>query len=527
MSQRHIAVLSLLHQPARGHSAELRLLGEPVLRRTLSQVAKAGLSATVIVWDDQAAAARDAVGGLATVVSQGPRLSRPAMDAISAALRWSDGWRTTLARCCAFDAGFDAPAVLTAMGDANAAVLVDPASPLLLPSLLTGLTQHAATHADRDWFYLPTPPGQSAALIRKASVQELARTRRHPGLALHYHPDRFGADPVSTPHCAPAPTPLCRSLANFRIDRPDQLGPAEMCLREGDDLTAETLLARWPPTTTLPRDLRLELTTTRRARPVFLPTVPAATASLATVKGVLEQIHPRVSPDAGLPAPVRLTLGNVGDPLAHPQWPAVLAAAAERGIPVCIETDLVGLSPDQLQPLITSRWDVLHVHLPAASRSTYAKVMGVDAFEAVMSALEMLVRQTPGRLVVPLFTQLADNLAEVEPWYDHFIRTLAGSGGGGVVQSASTYAGRVPDLGAPDLAPPARTPCKRLMTRLTVLACGTPAACENDLSHELLPPIPSDLWQAWSTAMPALRERHRTESDLPERCRNCRDFFRP
>lgn len=527
MSQRHMAVLSLLHQPARGHSSELRLLGEPVLRHTLLQVAKASVPATVIVWDDQAAATRDAVGSLATVVSQGPRQPRPAMDTISAALRWSDGWRTTLARCCTFDAGFDAPAVLSAMGDADAAVLVDPASPMLLPSLLADLTRHATAHPDRGWFYLPTPPGQSAALLRRSHLLELARSQRHPGLALHYHPDRFGADPVSTPHCAPAPTPLCRSLANFRIDRPDRVGAAERCLHEGGELTTDALLARWPQTTPLPRDLRLELTTTRRTRPVFLPTVPPASASLATVEGVLEQLHPCVPSDAGLPSPVRLTLGNVGDPLIHPQWPAVLAAAAERGIPVCIETDLVGLSPDQMQQLTARRWDLLLVHLPAASRSTYARVMGVDAFEAVMSALETLVRQTPGRLVVPVFTQLADNLAEVEPWYDHFIRTLAFSGGGGVVQSASTYAGRLPDLGAPDLTPPARTPCKRLTTRLNVLACGHAAACENDLHHELLPPGPSGLAQVWSAAMPALRERHRTELSLPELCRHCRDFHRP
>ena len=527
MNRRHLAVLSLLHQPARGHSADLRLLGIPVLRHTLLQVAKAGLPATVVVWDDQAPAARDAAGDLASVVSRGPRQFLPAMAAISAALRWSDGWRTTLARCCAFDAGFDAPAVLEAMGDANAVVLVDPASPLLPPSLLTELTRHAGNHPDLTWFYLPTPPGLSAALLAKPWIEELAQTRRHPGLALHYHPDRYGADPVSTPHCAPAPTLLCRSLANFRIDRADQLGSAEMFLRDGGELTPEALLARWPRTTPLPRDLRLELTTLRRTRPVFLPARPPETASLATVEGVLEQLHPRDLRDAGLHSPTRLTLGNLGDPLAHPHWPAVLTAAADRSIPVAVETDLVGLPPDQLQQLADSPWDVLLVHLPAASRSTYARVMGVDAFEAVMSALETLVRQTPGRLVVPVFTQLADNLAEVEPWYDHFIRTLACSGGGGVVQSASTWADRVPDLGAPDLTPPARTPCNRLATRLTVLPCGTAVACENDLDHELLPPNPAQLRQVWSAAMPELRERHRCESTLPARCRKCRDFFRP
>lgn len=533
----------MLHQSPRGHSAELRVFGRPVLSWTLRRLVKAGVAPEhqlILAWDDQASSAADVAGELGVRVhSAGPRRGVPAIDVVRRALRWSDGWRTTLARCCAFDAGVE-PTMLLELLSAHGAsqlVLVDPASPLLPPQLLTGLLTHAAAHPDREWFYLPTPPGTTAALLRAGYVGELARSSRLPGSALHYHPDRYGADPVSTPSCAPAPVPLCRSLQNFRIDRPDLAETAEHAFPDGPPADAVALTSSWPSVPARPRDLRLELTTARHTRPTYIPVGPRPPEVMPTPTAVewLEQLAWQRRGEVVGPSPTRVTLGHLGDPLLHPDWSDVLAAAAARNIPVCIETDLVGLDESQRRELAARPWDILLVHLPAASRATYARIMGVDAFDDVMAALEGLVRQSDGRLVVPLFTMLADNVTEREAWYDHFIRVLSRSGGsgGGVVQTASTWAGRVGPLGGPDLTPPGRSPCRRLSTRLTVLASGRAAACENDLDGELLAAATpgssaeGQMASSWEIAVSRLRRRHAAGEALPSLCQTCRDFFRP
>lgn len=551
--ERPLAVLSLLHQPRHGHSGELRLWGRSVLMHTLERLAEAGMGGTqrvVLAWDDQAGVAGDVAASCgATLFAAGPRRRLPAMEAVTRALRWSDGWRTTLGRCCAFDAGFDAATLQSVLSRYPAAwlVLVDPASPLLPPEVVRELLRHAALHPDRDWFYLPTPPGATAVLLRATWLNELQRLQRHPGAMLHYHPDRYGADPVSTPHCAPAPVALCRSLLQFRIDRPDLAQAAEHGFPDGPPGSVETLLSRWNVVSTLPADVRVELTTARRTRPVFVPPLEKGPEELPlqAVCALLDQLAaPQPAAHAPPPpSPTRLTLGHLGDPLLHPRWREVLREAAARSIPVCLETDLVGLDDGTRADLLAQPWDVLVVHLPAASRPTYAAVMGLDAFDDVMSALEAVVKGADGRLVVPLFTLVADNLAEREPWYDHFVRVLGrpGSSGGGVLVSASTWAGRLGELGGPDLTPPGRAPCRRLRTRLTVRACGAASACENDLQGELLAgerpaSLPTgagpsagvaDVRAVWQGPMGDLRRQHESGGILPMLCQRCRDFFRP
>ncbi|HSI35777.1 MAG: hypothetical protein ACAI43_23325, partial [Phycisphaerae bacterium] len=126
------AVLSMLHEsPAResarpADSASRLFRGQPVLSWTLSRLSRARnvSCAAVICWDDQLAAVTPlATETGARVHTVGPRRALPQMDAVSAALRWTDGWRGGLLDTTHFDRGFHGPAVLEAAGDAQVVVL--------------------------------------------------------------------------------------------------------------------------------------------------------------------------------------------------------------------------------------------------------------------------------------------------------------------------------------------------------------------------------------------------------------------
>src|SRR5580704_1372435 len=103
------AVISMLHELPEMNSAVRKFRGAAVLQWTLNRLARAGSidSMSILCWDDQhIAAAASAENRGVAVLSKGPRQLLAGMEAISAARRWSDGWRGGLLGTCEFDLGF-------------------------------------------------------------------------------------------------------------------------------------------------------------------------------------------------------------------------------------------------------------------------------------------------------------------------------------------------------------------------------------------------------------------------------------
>src|SRR5688572_31321256 len=106
---RAVAVVTMLHEPVDGNSATRSFRGVPVLEWTLSRLSRSRELSTIVVvcWEDQARDVENIARRRNATVFARPRQSSPPLEAISAALRWSDGWRGGLLSTCHFDAGFD------------------------------------------------------------------------------------------------------------------------------------------------------------------------------------------------------------------------------------------------------------------------------------------------------------------------------------------------------------------------------------------------------------------------------------
>lgn len=543
---RHVsAVLSMLHEPP-GHGSATRLFrGDPVLSWTLQRVNRArGVgTATVLCWEDQLPDVQEiAAEACAYVLAKGPRQSIAAVEAVAAARRWSDGWRGGPLGTCEFDLGFHARwiAEIAATLDSEAVLLVDPASALVDPVLLDGIIAHAQSHAQSDLVFSQAAPGLSGALLRCKLLERLASAGTHPGRLLHYLPDAPARDPIGTESCAPVPTPVARSLHRFKLDSDRQIAriaaatlslngqlistEAEQLVRHMDQLAGAAALAGdWP------REVVLELTTRRATRalfragthqPIDRPDLP-----LDLARNLFDEL-------AGCDD-LRLTLSGVGDPLLAENAMDVIDAAVAAGIAaVHVETDLLGLAPEGLQRLGRCGADVISVHLPAIQATTYTKLMGVDAYPRVVENIKTVLawRQSGSRgtpLVVPVFTKCSANLAEMEPWYDQWLRAL----GSAVIVGPSDLAGQIADAGVADMSPPHRRPCARLASRLSILSDGRAVSCEQDvLGRQVLGQIGprqqtiQTLWQRTGT----IRQSHqRGQWDAHELCRTCREWHRP
>ena len=538
------AVFSMLHEAPSGgpvhNSATRRFRGAPVLHWALERTERAERigSVAVICWEDQLPAVLPVAGDQrAHVLAKGPRVPLPEVDAVAAARNWADGWRGGLLSTCHFDLGFYGPwhlEVADRLGS-DGVMLIDPAAGLVDPVLLDRIVEQAEQHADVELCFCAAAPGLGGALLRRGLLRRLAAAKAHPGRLLHYLPDQASREPLAGNGCVPVPAAVARTPLSFSLNSRRQVERVEAGtaglngqLASSD---AEAIVRRVQAVgvvDALPREVVLELNTSRATRPVFRPgrknPIDRRPLDPQAVATLLDQLS--AADD------VRLTLGGVGDPLLSGHVFDVIESAAASGVrSVHVETDLVGVTPDQVRQLARSAVDAVSVHLPAVKPRTYADVMGVDAYAAVLENLRVFVTERQaarGRLplLVPTFVKCNANLAEMEPWYDQWLRAV----GSAAIVGPSDYGGIIPDVAVADMAPPRRTPCARINARMTVLCDGRIVSCEQDvLGRQVMGRVgESSIADVWRQSFGALRTDHGGGNwKTGPVCAGCREWHRP
>lgn len=522
------ALLSMLHEPPKVNSASRRFRDQPVITWTVARVRQCSEISQIVlvVWEDQ----YNDVQSLplqAQIKSLGPRRSIPALDAITVAQKWAAGWRGGLLATCCWDKGYLASVVLEVVAEVDAIVLIDPSGGLVDPQILHRLIREAESGA-RDYYFSQAPPGLGGVLLKRTMVQKLADGNTHPGRIVHYLPEAPVLDPVTSDACIELPLSVSRSTERLTLDSERQIRRISQATASLNGTLLVThsegiiqQLGSIDPAGEFPREITVELTTRRTSRPVFLPVVNRHDLSVDQFSTLVDEIQ-RYD-DA------RLVLGGLGDPLLHPRLEDILDRCHTL-YTVSLETDLIDVSDQTLQAIVEGPVDVVSVNLPAMVRSTYESIMGVDALLSVIENIKklILIRQRRGKgtpVIVPTFMKLSSNLAEMEQWYDTWLRAV----GSAVIQGPSDYAGKIPDLSVAQMAPPLRKPCRRIESRLTVWSDGSIVMCEQDaFSQFSIGKIgETTLESVWKTRLKEIRDSHRSGSCLPVLCQSCREWHRP
>jgi radical SAM protein with 4Fe4S-binding SPASM domain len=163
---------------------------------------------------------------------------------------------------------------------------------------------------------------------------------------------------------------------------------------------------------------------------------------------------------------------------------------------------------------------------------TNAAVMGVDRYAGVLENIRTFVAERARRgrglpILVPTFTKCRENLAEMEAWYDQWLRAV----GSAVITGPSDFAGQIPDVAVADMAPPRRRACNRLWSRMVVHSDGNVVACEQDFAGRKVLGNVDDmtLQEAWKARLAPLRAAHRAGDVATAHplCGGCREWHRP
>lgn len=494
------AILSMLHEPADANSATRLLRNAPVLQWTIDRLRKANGVAGIgiLCWDDQLAATRMfADPGTVTVLPKGVRRAIPELDRITVARTWSDGWRGGLHSTCAFDAGFYAPWIveLADLLKADAVLLAPPSAAMVDPQIAGALIERATCNTSLGITFSAAAPGLGGAVVTRALLNTLVTHGSHPGRLLHYMPEQPMLDPVGGEGCVSVPASVSRTRESFLIDsdRRARRFTAAAHPLNGQLMTtgAEELARRLsaePADDAPPRDVTIELNTTRSTTPIYLPVRDAsdagATLDLRAVFGLLNDL--KHTDD------IRLTIGGRGDPLDSPiLFDVVAAARAAKVASIHVETDLATFDAKQIVQLASSEVDIVSLFLPALSPDTYATVMGTDAMKRVLDNLKtfVTVRAARGRgtpLVVPTFVKLAANLAEMDAWYDQWLSAL------GVAVIVGPRALGAARLELADMSPAMGRNAADRPLRLYLRCDGSTTTCDADVIA-LSPPLETQL----------------------------------
>jgi Iron-sulfur cluster-binding domain len=532
------AILSMLHEEGAGSAAN-RFRDEPVLTWTLRRLQNSIhlSSCAILCWEDQAEAAKAAAQESGVTVSvRGSRVTVKELEATSAARRWADGWRGGLLGCCEFDRGFHGPWMeeVRASAKTEAIVLVDPAAGLVDARLIDAIVDHAEANPKLEMIFSQAAPGLAGVLITSTLLGRLAVGRINPGVLVTYRPDLPSHDPISDPACMPVDPPLARTLHRFSLDSQRQIARLSCALQQFNGellgLPAERLLAAMngqPRSDTLPREVVVELNVERASDPIFWPgkrpEIKRASLSVEMAKQLFAELAEADD--------MRVVLGGVGDPMLHEQVLEIAGSAREAGIrAISMETDFLGISPECAAHLAGAPIDIVSVHIPAARADTYTKIMGVDGLTEAMANLRAFLqrRQELGRatpLFVPTFVKCRDNLAEMEVWYDHWLRAVNCA----VITGPSVFGGPIADVSAADMTPPRRKACARLQNRMTVLCDGTMVSCEQDvLGRQAIGRVgETSIRDAWRNLNKLRQDHDNGQWEKHPACVGCKEWHRP
>jgi len=504
------------------------LAGRPVLTRTLERLGRVdGLDGiALLVRPDEAERARQLAGAVdVLMVAHEPSgAARESMRIARAFGRY--GWRGGVAGTTIFDELFD-PAGLAGVivrTGADSLLLVPAGAALLDVGWAEGmLAFHRANAAAYPVAFCQAPPGLAGGVFRSPTLMHLAKNQLYPGKLFAYTPEQPVRDPIGDAYNYTLPEWLVATPRRFLADGPRGLWLCEQILAAGgegvDGETACRIAGELGPEP-WPREVTIELTARRPIEDDLRPRADRADLSVDAVAAAL----------AGLEAcgDVNVMFAGAGDALLHPDWPAAVAAAKAIGT-VGLASYGVTLDAAAAEGAFASGLDLLEVYADAVSDEVYAAGKRGGSAGEVWANIESFVRRRRAAgqiapLVVPTMLKTRASLHEQDAFVERSLRLT----GWGLVIEPSDAAGQWDDHGVVHMAPPARTPCRRLTTRLTVLADGRVTVCEEDLHGDGVLDAGGVL-DAWrGEGLPELRRLHAEGRWADHRlCAACREFHRP
>ncbi len=520
--------------------------GQPILVRTLRRLLNVegvvGRCLMVRPRDRDAAAAMLNGAGLTdeielVALDDAQRTRRVLLQT---ARKWHlDSWRGGLVGTSWFDEFVEPHAVARLLNHCKcgAILCLDGHQPVFDPALASAMCEHLQQneHVAKSVF-TQAPPGLAGIILCRTALEDLLELNIPLGLMLTYRPEMAQFDPIIQQACYHVPPVVGQTAARFTGDTRRGRELLAEALRElGADAPAEALCvwarqAGHDRAGELPIEVELELTTddplpetTLRPRGRRVPR--RCLDDIECVSRLAEQLSEY---DDRL-----VFLGGHGDPLEHPRFAEVCQLLRDGGLfGIGLATTLLELTDTAMAALFDNQIDVVEVLIDAHDAATYERLHGVDGLARVHANVERLEnarrdRKAPRPIIACSLTRCAATIDELEAFHDDWIRNVGSS----VIHGYNDYCGLLPADSLLPTVPSTRAACRRLATRMMLLADGAAVLCAQDYRGRVrLGDWRVDsLRSIWSGGrLESVRTAQERQSwDRLDLCRECGEWNRP
>ena len=540
-------MVDLEHAPlgTRNRLAE-PLAGKPVLRRTVERLLACSRISSVhlLTTPSQRGGVESLVSGLPVEIEPLRLPPSPYAELIRAGRWWGlDGWRGGVGGLSVFDedANVGALAALAARQEADAVTVAPAAAAMIDPRLSDAMVAHFETVGRTfELTFAQTPPGLSPLIVGRKLLEELSHAAEPVGLILAYNPDRPVADLTGKECCYRPAGEVIEASGRLICDTRRSFERVRELIEAGGEAWDAARVGSWLQQRTrtqvvqVPSEIEIELTTDAGAaegnllRPCGSEVPKRGLCSFDVVRAIADAVRDWDD--------VRIVLAGFGEPCAHPAFGEICRmfrpAAAALAVRTFARFGADHVNGGDLQTsedaLFETPVDIVEVMVDAVSAETYARLHGVDAFAEVTARIERWLerRVAAGRarpLIVPSFVKCNENLDEMEPFFESWQRRL----GMVLVTGHSHYARQRPHRAVTSMAPPQRSACKRVFSRMVVLADGHVTTCDQDYrGAQSLGRLPdATLIELWN-ARRFVQIRANELSDVPL-CAKCDEWHRP
>lgn len=377
-------------------------------------------------------------------------------------------------------------------------------------------------------------------IVGRKLLEELSHAAEPVGLILAYNPDRPVADLTGKECCYRPAGEVIEASGRLICDTRRSFERVRELIEAGGEAWDAARVGSWLQLRTrtqvekVPSEIEIELTTDAGAaegnllRPGGSEVPKRGPLSFDVVRAIVDAVRDWDD--------VRIVLAGFGEPCAHPAFGEICRmlrpAAAALAVRTFARFGADHVKSGDLQAsedaLFETPVDIVEVMVDAVSAVTYVRLHGVDAFtevsERLESWLQRRVKAARARpLIVPSFVKCNENLDEMEPFFENWQRRL----GMVLVTGHSHYARQRPHRAVTSMAPPQRSACKRVFSRLVVLADGRVTTCDQDYrgAQSLGRLTDAALMDMWNERR-FVQIRANDLSDVPL-CAKCDEWHRP
>lgn len=470
--------------------------GAPVLFHTVSRLALSEDYRVVLLFragpgaEDQARKAREILAGLPCeyLVSAAPDV--PNRDLVLRARLWSlDSWRGGIAGTTyADEAG--APGALREAAErfgAEAVGLMTADSPFADPRLSERMFRWHYDHIRNARVTITAvPPGLAPAIVNVDTLSAMAAANLTLSATMSYKAAKPEKELSATEAHFEADLELrlapwrltCHSVRQLAMLR--ALAAAGVSPRSARSIEVVRALAsnRSLVAGDAPRKLEIEPTTRFDVAPFYLREALSARPRAQMGVEAFEKIMASLAPHRDMV----VSLEGLGDAMAHPDLPALVAAAKRRALGVHAGTAGRRLDTAAFKALVAARLDILSVAVGAHTEESYGTLYGADGLAGVKAAVEAAYRYrieeaAAWPLVAAEITKIRALEGDIEPFFDHWM----GRSDWPVIRPYNDFAGQLDDFATIHMRTSTRLPCRKIFEELYIDAEGIAWPCRQDI----------------------------------------------